>query len=223
MNSASHSRPVYNISIGAQCTVAQLFQDLHIKRETLPFDWMISTPKFVYTILRLLLIENIDIDNIIQNHFFACDKRAKLHKCEHHEITSHGKVLVNSNYQVCFPHDTLADASKYRRRLLRLKDIILDRSNFINFVYISVSSKTSGNYTLNNIEPIQDLYEYIEKLNKLINNIRGSGNYTIRVFDTTKPCVVIPSDLEHIFYYKIAEKNGWKELLPEVKQKWRQL
>jgi len=45
------------ISIGAQCTTPMLFERLQVKKENLPFDWMFSTPQFVYTILKELLIE----------------------------------------------------------------------------------------------------------------------------------------------------------------------
>ena len=66
------------ISIGTQCTTASLFEKLEVKKESLPFDLILSTPHFVYTILNLLLIENMSIPDIIDKHFFACDKRATL-------------------------------------------------------------------------------------------------------------------------------------------------
>jgi|LakMenEpi03Aug12_release.lakeMendotaPanAssembly.Ray.scaffolds.fasta_scaffold104304_3 hypothetical protein len=32
------------VSLGAQCSVPVLFDRLGLKNETLPFDWMFSTP-----------------------------------------------------------------------------------------------------------------------------------------------------------------------------------
>ena len=96
----------------------------------------------------------------------------------------------------------------------RLKQIILDKENFIYFVYVSVSSSTNGNYTINGIEPIQQLYEYIEKINSILKIIRN--NYKILVFDTNKPVDVISSDMLHCVYYAIKEKESWGDLLPEL-------
>jgi hypothetical protein len=202
------------ISIGAQCTTPTLFETLQVKKESLPFDWMFSTPQFVYTILKLLLIDNKDIDDIVDTHFFVCDKRAQLLGAEHHVLNDHGPVLVNSRYNVCFPHDTLSDRDKYIRRMERFKQLLLEKDNFLHFVYVSVSSPNSGNYTINGVEPIQHLYEYIEQINSILKNIRN--NYKILVFDTNKPSNIVPSDMFHLMYYDIEQKNSWGELMPEL-------
>lgn len=202
------------ISIGAQCTTPTLFDRLEVKKESLPFDWMFSTPNFVYTIIKLLLIDKKEIDDIIDNHFFACDKRAELQDVEHHVLNEHGHVLVNSYYNVCFPHDTISDRDKYIRRMHRFKQILLNKETFLYFVYVSVSSPNSGNYTLNGIEPIENLYEYIEQINSILKIIRTT--YKIIVFNTNTPADVIASDTSHLLYYDIEKKNSWSELLPEL-------
>ena len=202
------------ISIGAQCTTPTLFDKLGVKKESLPFDWMFSTPEFVYTILRLLLIEKKEIDDIIDNHFFLCDKRATLHDVEHHVLDKTGPVLVNSKYNICFPHDTLSDRDKYIRRMERLRQIILDKDIFINFVYVAVSSPTNGNYTLDGVAPIKDLYEYIEKIQSILLHVRT--NYKIFIFDTNKPSDIKLSDNMHIASYNIGMRHVWAELLPEL-------
>ena len=142
------------ISIGSQCTTPTLFDRLNVKKESLPFDWMFSTPHFVYTIIKLLFIDKKQVEDIIDNDFFVCDARASLHDKEHHILNTNGSVLVNSKYNVCFPHDSIGDRDKYLRRIERFKRLILDESNFINFVYISVSSKNSGNYTINEAKEV---------------------------------------------------------------------
>ena len=202
------------ISIGSQCTTPTLFERLGIKKESLPFDWMFSTPQFVYMIIELLLIDMKEIDDIVDNYFFVCDKKAYLHGLENHIISEDGSVLVNSKYNVCFPHDTISDRDKYIRRIERFKQILLDKEQFLYFVYVSTSSPTNGNYTLDGLEPIQELYEYIEKINIILKDIRTS--YKIIVFDTNKPSGVIPSDSTHIMYYEIEKQNSWSELLPEL-------
>jgi hypothetical protein len=108
--------------------------------------------------LKLLLIDKKEIEDIVDNHFFICDKRAKLHGEEHHISGVDGQVLLNSKYNVCFPHDTESDRDKYVRRIDRLKKLITDKDNFLNFVYVSVSSPRNGNYTIDGVKPIQQLY-----------------------------------------------------------------
>ena len=202
------------ISIGAQCTTPTFFDRLQVKKKSLPFDWMFSTPEFVYTIIKLLFIDKKEINDIVDNHFFVCDKRALLQGVEHHIINENGPVLVNSKYNVCFPHDNLSDRDKYIRRIERFKHLVLDKENFIYFIYVSVASPNIGNYTLDNIEPIQQLYEYIEKINNILQDIRTQ--YKIIIFDTNKPSNIIPSDILHIAYYDIEKKNSGEELLTEL-------
>ena len=209
------------ISIGSQCSTPTLFRKLQVKKESLPFDWMFSTPQFVYTIIKLLLIEKKEIEDIVDNYFFVCDKRAQLHGLEHHILNKHGPVLVNSKYNVCFPHDTPLDRNKYIRRMKRFKQILLDKNNYLYFVYVSVSSPNIGNYTIDGVEPIQQLYEYIEQIHNILKDIRTT--YKIIVFDTNKPSEVIPSDILHLMYYDIKKKNRWANLLPELIDKCNNL
>jgi hypothetical protein len=208
------------ISIGAHCTTPTLFDNLHIKKESLPFDWMFSTPEFVYTILKLLLIDNMPIEDIVDNHFFKCDKLADfLPSNPSNYITNiNGHVLINSKYNVCFPHDTLGDRDKYIRRLERLKEIIINSNNFLYFVYVSVPSTNSGYFKIDCAEPIKEIYHYIHKINLLIKDI--TTNYKILIFDTDiNPKV--STDKTHIFNYRIRQKKTWQELLPELIHKFK--
>jgi len=96
----------------------------------------------------------------------------------------------------------------------RFKQILLDTDNYLYFIYVSVSSPNSGNYTIDGVEPIQQLYEYIEQINNILKDMRTT--YKIIVFDANKPSGVIPSDSLHLMYYDIEKKNSWPELLPEL-------
>jgi hypothetical protein len=182
---------------------------------------MFSTPQFVYTIIKLLLIDKKEIEDIIDNHFFVCDKRAQFQGVERHILNKDGPVLVNSKYNVCFPHDNTSDRDKYIRRMERFKQILLDKDNYLYFVYVSVSSPNHGNYTIDGVEPIQQLYEYIEQIHNILKDMRTT--YKIIVFDTNKPSGVIPSDTLHLMYYDIEKKNSWGELLPELIDKCNNL
>ena len=103
----------------------------------------------------------------------------------------------------------------------RFKQILLDKNIYLYFVYVSVSSPNSGNYTIDGVEPIQQLYEYIEQIHNILKDIRTT--YKIIVFDTNKPSIVIASDILHLMYYDIEKKNSWVELLPELIDKCNNL
>lgn len=209
------------ISIGAQCATPTLFTQLQLKQESQPFDWMISTPEFVHAIMKCLFVDKKEIEDIVDNDFFLCDKKARLESVEHHILDNNGPVLVNSKYNVCFPHDTLSDRAKYIRRIERFRKILLDKDNFIHFVYMSVSSPASGNFTINGVEPIQQLYPFVEKINDIIKSVRE--NYKIIVFDTNKPSDIVSPDALHIQYFDISKKGVWSELLPEVMDIFKEL
>ena len=64
------------IPIGIQCLNKELKKTMNKDTQTMPFDWMLSNPKFVFVILNLLLEYEIDVEEIVNNHFFNCNKRA---------------------------------------------------------------------------------------------------------------------------------------------------
>lgn len=172
------------ISIGVQCTIASLKKDiLKISSPTYPFDWMLTSPKFVFEMLELLLDKRMDISELVRNHFFICDKRATFIRCEDHVSNDDGKCLYNTKYNVIFPHDTYSETTiaKYIRRFERLKDIILTSTDELRFVYCSQSSLDSGNFTVDGKEVIFDVYYYLSKIYELIGKHRI--NYKMIVFD----------------------------------------
>lgn len=62
------------IPIGLQCSSATFKNEIK-KSYTFPFDWMFATPSFVFEILVLLLEKNMNIEELVKNHFFYCEKR----------------------------------------------------------------------------------------------------------------------------------------------------
>ena len=204
--------PIY-ISIGSQCTVATVFENLGLKKESLPFDWMYSTPQFVYTILELLMVEKMEPRRIVDEHFFFCDLRGLVVDGRGRHITNPmGKTLINSKYDVCFPHDVPSDREKYIRRLERLRSLLLEPNNYFYFVYTSPSSPSSGNYTIDGREPIQDLCLYLNAIDDLLRQI--TPNYKICVYDT------FPRDVRSlhptIVYNKTQHRPGWRKLVQFV-------
>jgi hypothetical protein len=132
------------IPIGIQCTNAT-FRNNFNKQETLPFDWMFTTPKFVFEMLFLLLEENIDIEELVKEHFFKVEKRSTYSKGEHYYTCDDGLALYNTKYNVIFPHDinNIDTIDKYIRRFKRSKEIII-----LIYIYTSQSSLQHGNFTI---------------------------------------------------------------------------
>ena len=129
------------IPIGIQCLNKELNKDT----QTMPFDWMLSNPKFVFVILNLLLEYEIDVEEIVNNHFFNCNKRASLgSKLENYYTNSNGSALYNDVYDVIFPHDVYNNETK-EKYVRRLKSIILYSKENLIFIYSSQSSLQNGN------------------------------------------------------------------------------
>ena len=203
------------VPIGIQCLNAKLKKAINKDTETSPFDWMLSHPQFVYEILRLLLDNEIGIEEIVNNHFFYCDKRASYKKVEAYYTDRNGFALYNSKYDVIFPHDKNDEETKmkYARRLLRLKNLILNSNEKLVFLYSSQSSLKSGNFTIDGREVIKDVYPYLTKIYNLI-NMYNSNNELI-VFDSISN--EDRNELnEKIILHKLKPANIWGGLLHQI-------
>ncbi len=202
------------IPIGIQCTNAT-FKKKFEKTHTLPFDWMFSTPSFVFEMLELLLEKNINIEDLVKNHFFYCEKRAKLIGVERYYTCDNGFALFNTKYNVIFPHDenNIDSINKYIRRFERLKDIILNSTECLYFIYTSQSSLESGNFTIDDNIVINDVYVYLSKINKLISKFRN--NYKMILFDSIQEEPISLLD-ENITLIKLNKCNHWGGLVPQM-------
>jgi hypothetical protein len=161
------------IPIGIQCTNATFKQSFE-KTHTLPFDWMFATPSFVFEMLELLLEKNINIDVLVKNHFFYCEKRANLNGTEHYYTCDNGFALFNTKYNVIFPHDENNNDSinKYIRRFERL------------------ISKFRNNYKMILFDAIQE-----EEISLLDENIR-----LIKLNKCNSWIDLVPQMIKHKFY-----------------------
>lgn len=203
-----------NIPIGIQCTNATFINNIS-KTYTYPFDWMFSTPKFVYEILILLLEKNMDINELVTQHFFLCDKRASYNSLEKYYTLVNGNSLYNTKYNVIFPHDTYDNNTieKYIRRFERLKNSILNSLEDICFIYTSQSSLDIGNFTIDNKIVISNVYYHISNIYNLIKKYRN--NFKIILFDSIQN--EDKKDLnENIILYKLNKCNSWNDLLPQM-------
>jgi hypothetical protein len=204
------------ISIGFQCSTASFIDDIQ-KTYTLPFDWMFANPSFVFEMLELLLEKNINIEDLVKNHFFYCDKRVNQTGLEHYYTCDNGVALYNSKYNVIFPHDenNIDNINKYIRRFERLKNIILNSNECLYFVYASQSSLQKGNFTIDGNIIINDVYVHLSKIYKLIGKFRN--NYKIILFDTIQEEQIELLD-ENITLFKLNKCNNWGEVLTQMKE-----
>jgi len=191
---------------------------MEIKHATLPFDWMLSSPKFVYDMLTLLLVDNMDTNTLVREHFFKCDHHVALVHSNKQALVEHFKekssgLLYNKARKVIFPHDTNDENTmiKYITRFDRLKQLILDIGNDITFVYISPSSGDSGNFTINGDEIIQTPATYINKIHELISNIRT--DFKMIVLSATDSSDVVCDQRS------ITPTRSWLKMVPECKTK----
>ena len=202
------------ISIGIQCTVSS-FKNNISKTHTLPFDWMLSNPKFVYEMLVLLLRDNIDIEDLVKNYFFKCEDKCIFKCVEKYYTSCNGNALLNKKYDVIFPHDVhnTDTINKYIRRFERLKDLILNSPEDLIFVYCSQSSLENGNFTIDDHEVVKDVYFYLSQIYTLIKEYRQ--RFKMIVFDSIQ--TEDPSTLnENIMLTKLNKCNIWPELVSQM-------
>lgn len=203
------------IPIGIQCTNAQFSKNINHSYEPLPFDWMLSSPKFVFEMLTLLLEENMDVHTLVESHFFNCKLRANISGIENYHITN-GVALYNESYNVIFPYDSnsVETIHKYIRRFKRLKELILTNQEEVCFLYTSPSSPTNGNFTINGNHVVNNAYSYLSKIYDLIGKYRPY-TYKMIVFDTLQQ---EDKDLlkKEIVLCKLNRCNVWTKLLPQM-------
>lgn len=213
------------ISIGMQCTSAAFLKDKNIRRHSFPFDWMLAPPSFIYEMLRLLLKENINPQKLVAEYFYVLDKKVDidLSNIEHYFTVSNPNMpnKLNSRYDVVFPHDYSYDQTvvkeKYTRRFQRLKDLILDKNTKLDFYYVSQSSPTKGNFTIDGRNVVVNVFQNIRLINDLIMEFHGN-NFNIHVFDTLhqeKPENYFTPETK-IHLYSLGQRDKFFELIPQM-------
>jgi Putative papain-like cysteine peptidase (DUF1796) len=207
------------ISLGIQCLNASLKQNINMDSERMPFDWMLSNPKFVYEMLVLLLDINMDIRMIVENHFFNIDKKASILKHEYYITDPNGIALYNSKYDVIFPHDVQNEETinKYIRRFNRLKDTILNSKEKQIFLYTSQSSDTNGNFMIDDRPIISDVYLYMSKIYELIN--KYNSNNKMIILDSIKNEQKDNLN-KNILVYELIPCDNWDILLKQILQEY---
>lgn len=219
------------ISIGSCCASATLLKMRGLRNNSLPFDWILSHPEFVYNIIKYLLSEN-SLDKIVDE--FLETKNISLN-CkptygdkinydggtqlfEKYVTTDEnlgGNVgIYNSKWKISFPHDVSKDnitIQKYYRRFERLKEILLDKNQIKHFLYISPSS-IETNYSVDGYIVIKNSPYWIDKLSKLLSENKILHN--IIYLDSINDEKILNQNIK---YYNLLPKENWFPLITENK------
>lgn len=184
------------IPIGFQCTVPTVLKNLNIRTSSFPFDWMLSNPKFVHDMLKLLLVDQISTTELVTHHFFNCGHFAVQPDVAEHHIevmdtsapTPNRRPLLpyNKQHKVIFPHDEVSPDTiyKYIRRFDRLKQVLIGDNELV-LVYISQSSNiyddhiyvgqiTYGDFSIDGVNILTDVYTHLTNIYNLVNSVRVS-------------------------------------------------
>ena len=207
------------ISLGCQCTNAFFLKYINRSSYYYPFDWCWSNPKAIFELLELLFDKNINIQELVQTHFFNCDKKLNIHDRNNSYISSlEGIIPYNTTHKLLFLHDTMTDNNiqKYIRRFNRLKDDILNSDDELYFLYTSpASDRVQPTVDGENIMNNSDIVIYLNKIYNLIKGYRS--NYKLIYFDTINK-ETVPILNEHIIVCPLNPCNWYGELLPQMQK-----
>lgn len=168
-----------NLSIGFQCTTASVLKKINKRTNSFPFDWILSNPSSV-----LCLIKNVmeckDIDEFVKKEFLNTDKFVKFIEPEEFIIVENcTQNLLNSKYKLIFPHENSnynEVVEKYKRRFVRLKEIILNKDIKMNIYFIDRLGKNNY-FKINDFNILNNAEDSLNKLVNYMNNIREKNKF----------------------------------------------
>jgi hypothetical protein len=163
----------------------------------------------------------MDIQELVREVFFTKDTLAEFHYPEYHTGDSRmGWIPRTQKYNAIFPHDLIETpetfeeiVQKYVRRFERLQSLILDNTNNLNFVYISQSSLERGNFVVDNVPVIVDVYNNLNKLYDIIKSIR-SDNFKFIMIDSINSEDSVHLN-KNIIRHIIQPKSEWLHIVDD--------
>jgi hypothetical protein len=176
------------ISLGFNCNVAAALRNCNLNKATNVFDWLVSHPKNILIILK----ENIN-EVLIDEPIFLDFSQEK----QKYYITDNNKIkrVYDKKNNLIFSHDydgtqkSIIDTkNKYKRRLIRLKNI-LNENNKILFIF---SGKSDYKDYINNSHSIISLEDktdckqylfYLQEISKYLKKKFPKLNFHIIAFN----------------------------------------
>lgn len=170
------------IPLGFQCTSSSILKQLNLRNCSYPFDWIITNPKNILLLLKLLF-KTDNIEYLVKNHFLVFDKKLSFIKPESFIENINSNIAYNSKFKFIFPHDNYNQDTidKYIRRFDRLKKKILSSEHckflFINRILLGNTENMS--FTINNETQLDNLYNNLYELFKFIYDLNNNIEFII--------------------------------------------
>jgi hypothetical protein len=163
------------ISLGMQCTTTIILKNLNKRKKAYPFDWALTHLGFMDSFIKEIYKAN----NLDHLYDFVLD----LKNNEVHAVytsvpekfiltkTENTKTIYNRKQKIIFPHDEYNQETinKLKKRILRFKNNLLERTNEIVFLYASPPNENSHllidgvNLTFDNIKYLNKIASFLEE------------------------------------------------------------
>ena len=188
-----------------------------LRTESLPFDWMLCHMDFVYDVTVSLYEDPFEksfdlfFDSTNQDTWCHFDVGFEHYKTV--PVPSDNAGIYNRRYKISFPHDpdrSVKVTEKYKRRLGRLKDVLLDKNNFIRFLYISPAS-SSTQYSINGENLTENAGNKLNKFNSYLKTKRN--NFDIIFVDTLNDRERLS---ENIYKVNVMPDRCWVDIVNQL-------
>lgn len=155
------------ICIGYNCACTIIGREMKILKECYPFDWGFSSPSSISRVLSSLYIDGVD---------------KTLHKIMKFEPGYTHENYVK-DFGLYYPHYSINDREKFKRRLERLLSALRDTSEETIFLYTSPAHHTHY-FDYDGQWLTKDVYEDIKKLYNIISLFRPPNTFRIIFVDS---------------------------------------
>jgi len=188
------------ISLGPDCTIAGLLNDINVRTQSLPFDFLLTN-----TLLGIKYVTDL-INNDFSDYLndLKYNKQNKVYSTNypyslfyHHDLINNKQKLVKS---LKIDHLNMDEPliDKFKRRGERFMNIINDKDNFNIFFYCIRHDVITTNF-------FQDLDNFIDVMNKKSNN-----QYLLVILFTdlqTDDDIKIDYNNQRVQFYHFPKKN----------------
>lgn len=211
------------ISIGFQCYSHMIAGKLNVRKGSLPYDYILSNPKFIYDSLYSLLVDNCDIETYVKSTFLNISSKGACASTENYYDDPNGKSLINSKSHIIFAHEpaSLEDIiPKYVRRFNRLKDLLSEKDANITLIYGSPISKDHIDFTINGTSIIKDTGFYLNKIAELMQG--RNKRFRILVFNSYEQ-IDLNTLHKDVILFNIPSFGHWSNTLDHIVENYRDI
>jgi hypothetical protein len=189
------------VSLGPDCTIAGLLNDLNLRKQSLPFDFLLTHPLLGIKYVTDLI--NNDFSDYLND--LKCNNQNKVYSANypnslfyHHDLINNKQNLVKS---LKIDHLNMDEPliDKFKRRGNRFINIINDKDNINLFFYCLNNNVITTNF-------YESLDNFIDVMNKKSNN-----QYLLVILFTdlqTDDDIKIDYNNENVRFYSFPNKNS---------------